>query len=422
MKNKILFLSSALCICAIPAFASDCVGPNCDAPDVQYEFNAEYVDTDTVPKYIQNETINVDYGASNVEPMRNVKLLSIKPAPIDNRPPIWDGTTGKYTQRLQPKTVSQKNGIPIWDDSISDYNAKDFRDWMLEPLPEVYFRYTDDELTGLYEDTMSDAADTRARIEELLGANRPCSDAAPTPACMPAPVCNDAYPAAACNGQYSSNGAYGASGTVYALNTDYKSTDGCPFETETECNIWRRKPIIREIVAPRSPKIRDDKMMQFLSDVNCNGVAVGGTAASAPLVERYKMLMKAARACCTEGMAYSLRRAGASNGLIYKFMSDDANFYNIGNRCLMMSDAELDSQYGDSATASVVADVRNGCLCRGREWFSAMLAPFVDAWNASPEFKSSSFMWTYRDGLNREVTVSINEDVENVLNQLAECP
>ena len=88
----------------------------------------------------------------------------------------------------------------------------------------------------------------------------------------------------------------------------------------------------------------------------------------------------------------------------------------------MTTDDEIDAQYPETATASVIADVRNGCLCRGREWFRAMLAPFVDAWNASPEFAASQFLWTYTDGLQRQITVSINNDVRNVLDQLDVCP
>ena len=393
MKTRFLFFSSALCMCMIPAFASDCVDANCDNGDVTYEFSAEYIDAGPVPEYVQDETITVNYGESNIVPMQNVKLLSIKPAPIDNRAPIWDGTNGKYKPQKHQKTVSWKSGVPIWDDSISDYRAKDFRDWMLEPLPEVYLRDgSDTELVELYNDTMDDATATRARIEELLAPNRPTE-----------------------------NLWMDAQDMTTAISIAFND-DGCPFETETECNIWRRKPIIRETVSPRSPKLRDDKMIEFLSGLDCSGEIDANSTAAAPLVARYKMLMNSARACCTEGMTYSLRRAGASDGLVYKFMSDDANFYNIGNRCLMTTDAELDAQYGETATASVIADVRNGCLCRGREWFTAMLAPFVDAWNASPEFAASPFMWTYRDGLNRAVTVSINTDVRNVLNQLTQCP
>ena len=129
-----------------------------------------------------------------------------------------------------------------------------------------------------------------------------------------------------------------------------------------------------------------------------------------------------AQACCTDGMAYSLQQAGASADLIYKFLSDDANFYGFGSRCLMMTDYDLDTQYPNTATAVVAADVRNGCLCRGRQWFKAMLAPFEQAYKALPEFKDTEFYYTYTDGLKREITVSVNNDVQNVLKQLEQCP
>lgn len=406
MKTKLLFLSSMICVCGIMgAYASDCVGEGCDdAPRKAYIFEGysmkctECEDTDVT----EIETVE-----SKLVPMRNAKLLSIKPAPIDDRPPLWDGTSGKFSPDAYPKTVSWRDGVPIWDDSISNYKKKDFRDWMLKQLPEIYVRDSGDtELVELYNDTMNDAADTRARIEELLSPSRPSEDLWE----------EDTDNAKPCNV------AYTAQDLTETVAATFGNTDGCPFETETECNIWRRKPIIRENVSPRSPKIRNDKMYDFISEIGCSGEIDANSPTAAPLIERYKMLMNSARACCTEGMIYSLRKAGASDGLVYKFMSDDANFYNIGGRCLMTTDYEIDAQYPETATASVIADVRNGCLCRGREWFRAMLAPFVDAWNASPEFEASPFLWTYTDGLQRQITVSINNDVRNVLNQLDVCP
>ena len=401
-----------VCVCSMAAaVASECSGDACYEPETVYEYT-----DDTEYSWFDGDAnvANVEYRQSNVMPMRNVKLLSIKPAPIDDRAPVWDGTNGKYKPRTYPKTVSWKNGVPLWDDSISDYRTKDFRDWMLTDMPELYLRESGDaELVELYNDTMNDAATTRARIEELLSPNRPVGnlwlDGAPTEPCDTVET------------SFAPDPKYTAQDMSTPIRTAF-GDDGCPFETETECNIWRRKPIIRETVSPRSPKIRADKMYELLSSANCNGELDANSAAAAPLVERYKMLMNSARACCVEGMKYSLRKAGASDGLIYKFMSDDANFYNIGERCLMMNDTELDEKYPETATAAVIADVRNGCLCRGRQWFTAMLAPFVEAWNASPEFAQSPFYWTYTDGLNRQITVSINDDVQNVLNQIAVCP
>ena len=180
--------------------------------------------------------------------------------------------------------------------------------------------------------------------------------------------------------------------------------------------------MIRETVAPRSNHIRPDLLQAFIAKAKCNKNIAATDPTAAPLLERYKILMRSAQACCTDGMAYSLKKAGASDGLVYKFLADDANFYGLGNRCLMMTDAELDRNYPNTATAAVAADVRNGCLCRGRQWFQAMLAPFREVYSIAPDFAQSKFDYTYTDGLQRQVTVSINNDVQNVLNQLEMCP
>jgi len=140
-----------------------------------------------------------------------------------------------------------------------------------------------------------------------------------------------------------------------------------------------------------------------------------------PLVSRYRTLMSMARACCTDGMVSQLTNAGATPGLIYKFLVDDANFYGFGDRCLMMTDRDL-NRFANTATSSIVGDVRNGCLCRQRQWYRALLAPFQQLEEAAPQFSSQMFNYTYTDGLQRQVTVSINNDVKNVLNQLNNCP
>lgn len=200
------------------------------------------------------------------------------------------------------------------------------------------------------------------------------------------------------------------------------SDDYCPFDTDTECEIWHKKPMMRENVSPRSPRIRDVKMHNFIGSVIYNGGIDATNPAARPLLARYQLLMRAARACCTDGLVYSLQRAGASDGTIYKFLVDDANFYNLGARCLMTTDDEIATQDFDTITPVMVSDVRNECLCQSREWFTAMLAPFQQAYTMMPEFADSEFLYTYTDGLQRTTTVSINQDVQNVLGQLAMCP
>lgn len=401
MKTKIFIFSSLLCLYGTSvSHASDCVGADCDIAPIVFE-EIQEVTYDTEPVW-DMDVAPMPVAQPIVVPAHNVKIYSVKPTVPDNRPALWDGTHGKYNAKLSDKTVDWQNGVPIWDDSIASYKYKDFSDWFLEPAEEIVVNNTVEPI-ALYEQNMAEAAKTLERVEELLAPQKPSDDLWATIENKP---------------------EYTAQDMTVVVEQAFQdiNSDGCPFETSAECEIWRKKPIVRETVSPRSPKIRDAKLYDFIAAAACNPDIDATHPAAKPLLERYKMLMGNAQACCTDGMAYSLKQAGASAELIYKFLFDDANFYGFGNRCLMMTDHDLDTQYPNTATAVVAADVRNGCLCRGRQWFKAMLAPFEQAYKALPEFKEANFYYTYTDGLKREITVSVNNDVQNVLKQLEQCP
>ena len=466
MKKRILIFSSLLGLCgATSVMASDCVGDGCridpiimppapmygTVPDV-----AQHGMVPAVPQY----AAPVQYVSSYQMPMRSVKLLSIKPVPEDTRPKLWDGTTSEYELTGYDKTVDKWDGAPIWDDSVSSYKYKDYSDWFLRPMPELYIRDSDvpnapvatyveqnpykpsdTDVINLYKSNMAEMAETRARVEALLAPKMPSenlwlADTTTTDVTIDKDCADSGVKTVTteenvtmvdCAPQQkitlpAPRPEYVAQDLTELVTVTFGRSDGCPFETDTECEIWRRKPIIRETVSPRSPKVRTDLMDDFIAAARCDKTITANNPLAAPLLERYKMLMSSANACCTDGMVYSLKQAGASDGLVYKFMSDDANFYGFGARCLMMTDDELDTKYPNTATAAVAADVRNGCLCRGRQWFQAMLAPFEQAYAAFPEFADYKFYYTYTDGLQREVTVSVNNDVQNVLKQLSVCP
>lgn len=302
----------------------------------------------------------------------------------------------EYTDEYAPdEYITVANDVAEQTEIVESPKSNDItQDIYLDSLDDVT-------LINLYNTTMDDVIKTRARIETLLMPNRPAGNIWMTDC----PYSDE-------------NNSWNESSQI---SIDF-GTDGCPFETMAECKIWRRKPIMRETVAPRSPKIKYEKMDDMLGEIECTGGLDANSPTAAPLLNRYKLLMKSARACCSEGITYSLRKAGASDGLIYKFLSDDANFYNVGDRCLMMTDSDIESETYQDATSAMISDVRNGCLCRSRQWFKSLLAPFVDAWRQSPEFAESPFYWTYTDGVGRTVTVSINDDVQNVLDTIATCP
>jgi hypothetical protein len=193
---------------------------------------------------------------------------------------------------------------------------------------------------------------------------------------------------------------------------------GCPFKREAECKIWQTKPHVMETFAPETKGMHPEDARALAVLANTGREIKANAPGAAPLLDRYKTLLAASRACCTEGMAYRLGRSGTSAGSIYKFLMDDANFFQFGERCLMTTDEHLMEHAPDAATAELVAGVRDTCLCRGRQWFTALLAPFT----ATPELANQSFSYTYNDGLRRTVTVSIQDDVHIVRHLLSNCP
>lgn len=204
----------------------------------------------------------------------------------------------------------------------------------------------------------------------------------------------------------------------YDCEHDYN----CPFATESECEIWYKKPIYTESVAPREPRINPIKIDDMIYVLE-NGTQISANnAVFAPLVERYKMLINASKACCSEGIIYKMHNKNASDRQIYNFLKDDANYFAVGTRCLVMNNNDISANYSNGVSGEMVTNVRNTCLCKNRKWFDSLLAPFEILYQSVPSFKSSAFDYTYSDGMRRDVTVYINQDVQNTLNMLAECP
>lgn len=196
----------------------------------------------------------------------------------------------------------------------------------------------------------------------------------------------------------------------------------CPFATEQECDVWYKKPVYKESVAPREPRINVFKTDEIIYALE-NGTNISANnAVFAPLVERYKMLINASKACCTDGIIYKLHVKDASENQIYKFLKDDANYYAVGTRCLVMNNDNITNSYSNGVNGDMVRDVRNTCLCKNRKWFDSLLAPFIEIYKSVPSFESSAFNYSYTDSMQRNISISINQDVQNTLNMLSECP
>lgn len=197
---------------------------------------------------------------------------------------------------------------------------------------------------------------------------------------------------------------------------------GCPFSQPKECAVWIRKPVVSETVSPRSKYLRTGIMCDISDKIAENPNISANDKTMAPLLSRYRVLMRASQSCCTGGITYKLKKAGATNELIYKFLSDDANFSGFGNKCLVMTDSQIDSTDKYEATAGMIADVRNGCLCKSKSTIKALLAPFEQLYKEYPAFADAPFEYKHYDGVGRAVKDSVNTDVQNVLKQLEMCP
>lgn len=196
----------------------------------------------------------------------------------------------------------------------------------------------------------------------------------------------------------------------------------CPFDTESECEIWRKKPVQKTAVTLREPHINSVRVNDMLDAIECNINISANESVMSPLVERYKMLMRASNACCSEGIIHKMHENGANENAVYKFLKDDANYFAITQRCLVMDDSQISHNYSERVNGKMVADVRNACLCKNRQWFDSLLQPFNDIYQQIPEFANMPFTYEYTDGMQRNITVSINNDIQNAIGMLAVCP
>ena len=196
----------------------------------------------------------------------------------------------------------------------------------------------------------------------------------------------------------------------------------CPFKTQEECAIWYKKPIYKTNLRPRAPHLSDIRVDDILYSIYANYDITGNDETMSPLVDRYLALMRASHACCSEGIMYKMRQNGATDEEIYEFLKDDANYYAVASRCMVMNDDEFASSYSNGVTKKMAIEVRNACLCKNRQWFETLLQPFFDVYYRAPMFEERPFAYSYIDDMQRPVTVYINDEVHTTTGLIGACP
>lgn len=212
--------------------------------------------------------------------------------------------------------------------------------------------------------------------------------------------------------------AQSESESTQACEYDYN----CPFENQNDCAVWYKKPLYNTTVAPRAPHINPVRVDDMLYAIYLDSNISANDNVMSPLTQRYTMLMNASDACCTSGIIYKMRQNGATDAQVYNFLKDDANYYALTKRCLVMGDEDISAKYSNGVTGKMVADVRNACLCKNKQWFDSLLQPFNDIYNRAPDFAECEFTYKYTDGMQREISASVNNDVQNTIGLLSVCP
>lgn len=359
MKQPIFILSSLLCICGMQcAVASDSL------EEVELEEPA-------VVEVIEEEE----------EPVDNIQISEEKYI-VETMDELAD-TRARVNELLLVPNESSQN---LWTDDAIIHNSASLQSVFLKPMKKQVQKA---ESMGVSLGDQSYYGETVYIINNFLSGG--ADNVSET---------TDAYKGAKLRAEYSD----------------------CPFKTQSECAIWLRKPIVSETVAPRSKKLRDSVMCDIETEIENNPNISANEKSMAPLMNRYKVLMRASQSCCTGGLMYRLQKAGATKKLVYKFLSDDANFSGFGSRCLVMTDDQIENTEKYQATSATVSDVRNNCICKSKTNLKALLAPFEQLYKEYPQFANAPFEYKHYDGVGRYVTDSVNADVQSVLNQLEMCP
>ena len=196
----------------------------------------------------------------------------------------------------------------------------------------------------------------------------------------------------------------------------------CPFDNVKDCEIWNKKPVYNQAVYPRAPHLSTIKMEEILYGINSTSNFSANDDAAKPLLQRYLMLQNASVSCCEAGIIYKMREKGASEKDIYNFLKDDANYHAIKLRCLMIDNEEIESSYSYGVDGKMIYDVRNACLCKNKDWFNSLLEPFNDVYKRAPQFETMDFIYNYKDSMNRDISISVNRDVQTTMNLLESCP
>ncbi len=192
--------------------------------------------------------------------------------------------------------------------------------------------------------------------------------------------------------------------------------ENCPLDTVRECLVWLRKEPVKETLYLEDNIKYNDVNYVIEYDENISGQKKELKG----LVERYKLLLKLSRVCCVENILNQMDIMNIDKNLIYKFLEDDAMFYNLGSRCIFTnSNKNIDVEKINMI--ELAENAKRSCVCKNAKKIQEVIKPFDRVYAENPKFMDKVFVVSITDGLNRTNQYDINYDIKNIKRQLQSC-
>lgn len=139
------------------------------------------------------------------------------------------------------------------------------------------------------------------------------------------------------------------------------------------------------------------------------------------LMDNYKNILKTSYSCCVANIVEKMKNSNVSQDSILSFLSLDANEYALQNMCVFVNNKDMKDVYDFSVVSSIVAEVKNDCICNNAKFIRKNLNNFYKLYNEKPDLFEEALVYRFKDKKGRIVEHNINETVLNITNVLNNC-
>ncbi|MDR0319288.1 MAG: hypothetical protein LBH81_00925 [Rickettsiales bacterium] len=186
----------------------------------------------------------------------------------------------------------------------------------------------------------------------------------------------------------------------------------CPHGTQKECAVWNKKPPVRATTQIRGHGVDQRQMCIIITELKNRRSLPVGSESGRVLIGAHRNLLTAGKKCCTNSLGNALRDMGASQLDVRAVMSDDENVFHFTDRCLVMSDEEIQTISGGGQLAAAMTTAQQTCFSGASGInFKKMLTPFMQLFNTAPELRQLPLDYDYTAPNGNTTRVSITHDV-----------